>query len=35
VTPRLLRATRLAHLAQATDPILIAETFGARHDAAR
>jgi integrase len=34
VTPRLLRATRLAHLAQATDPILVAETFGVRHDAA-
>jgi integrase len=32
VTPRLLRATRLAHLAQATDPILVAETFGVRHD---
>lgn len=34
MTPRLLRATRLAHLAQATDPILVAETFGVRHDAA-
>jgi hypothetical protein len=34
VTLRLLRATRLAHLAQATDPILVAETFGVRHDAA-
>jgi integrase len=34
VTSRLLRTTRLAHLAQATDPILVAETFGVRHDAA-
>jgi hypothetical protein len=34
VTPRLLRATRLAHLAHAMDPILVAETFGVRHDAA-
>jgi hypothetical protein len=34
VTPRLLRGTRLAHLAQATDPILVAKTFGVRHDAA-
>jgi integrase len=34
VTPRLLRATRLAHLAHAMDPILVAETFGVRHEAA-
>ena len=34
VTPRLLRATRLAHLAHATDPILIAETFGVRQETA-
>jgi len=34
VSPRLLRATRLANLAQATDPILVAEAFGLRYESA-
>lgn len=34
VTPRLLRATRLAHLATVMDPILVAQAFGLRRGAA-
>jgi integrase len=34
VTPRLLRATRLLHLVQALDPIVVAEAFGVRQAAA-